>query len=165
MCRILEYIFSITSEQIIFKKEVNLNDSSSNIIVSEFSNLTDSHFLIVSKKIFKLRYSSYIYFRFISKLSWVIGLDCPILIPTEIITKMGSNENIVSTNEEAILQSTLMNLSNYHPTRYNVVCLQDDNTDNADIESLLPQVLISSMDKKINKIQIEIFEKEQNDSL
>lgn len=163
LCRILEYIFSITSENILLRKDIEFDlelglANSASIMGGNLNDITNfnNHCIVLSKRIFKLRYSSSKIFRFFSNLSWIIGLDCPILISTEIVHKMGNVEEINVDNEDMLLVNTLSSLASYYPTKYNVVPIQDDSSSN-EIETLLPEILVSPMDQKISEVQMELF--------
>lgn len=168
----LDFIFSTCADDIVFKKEINLEQTTPDLILA--INITDTesinhtnlgqndHFLIVIKKIFKIRFSNSFFFQNIIKICGFLGIDCPTLIPNDVISRLTNNENIPSIdNEEAILQTTLHNLYSYRPQKYRIEPELGD-IDNLDPESLLkenliPRHVVSRLDKTINDIQKELF--------
>jgi hypothetical protein len=162
---ILDFIFSMCSDDVILKKEINLNGTTPNLMLSlKFTNSLNDHFIIVTKKIFKLRYSKSLFFKNINKLCWFLGIDSPLLIPYEIISKLGNvNNNLTPENEEIFLHTTLINLYTYHPEKYSFIKIQNDNNterENLLEEDLMPKILITKIDKNISEIQKELFNKE-----
>ena|SRR5271154_3333869 len=136
---VLEFIFSICSDDIIFKKEIDLTQTTPELILPNgFMNMSDTstiNFIIIIRKIYKLRYSKSLFFRSISKLCWLLGIDGPILIPYEIVCRL-TNANIPLTrqNEQQLLYMTLDNLCLYHPTKHYT-------TSNDNEEPLIPVTL------------------------
>lgn len=163
---ILEFIFSMCSEEVIFKKEMNINHTVSDIFLStNLSDVCDNHVMIITKKIFKIRYSQMPFFIYVDKICWFLGIDSPILISEEIINKLSNvRTQITDDNEEIILHSTLTNLSKYHPKQYNIVPVNDASDTILDIEDnisennfLLPRIIITKLDKSINEMQMDLF--------
>lgn len=160
---ILEYIFSICSNDVIFKKEINLNKTTDNLILSFETESINEHNIIIIKKIFKIRYSKDLFFIYVNKICWVLGIDSPVLIPYDIIAKLTNiNNNLTAENEDEFLHTTLTNLYSYHPIKYSMVSpvneqhspIIEDITQN-----LLPKVIITQLDKSINDMQKELFDK------
>lgn len=155
----LEYIFSICSEDVIFKKEINLTTSSPETLLTFMANeeeVQNEHFVIIIKKIFKLRYSNNPIFTYINKICWFLGMDCPLLIPHDIIVKLSNiKDEINEGNEEALLKTTLNNLYTYHPTKFNIVAADGNNNK----EPLLPSMVITKTDKSIGEIKQDLFNK------
>ncbi|AYV85294.1 MAG: hypothetical protein Satyrvirus9_20 [Satyrvirus sp.] len=155
---ILEFIFSICSDDIIFKKEVNLVQTTPELLLSfHMSESSNEHFIIIIKKIFKLRYSNSSFFKYVDKICWFLGVDSPILIPYDVISKLGNVKNdLTQENEESFLHTTLSNLCTYHPTKYNSI-----GCDKSETDELLPKVVITKLDKSINDLQQELFNKQE----
>lgn len=108
----LEYIFDICSDITVFRKPVDLERTVPNIIlVSDLEG--GGNGIIVIKKIFKLRYSSWPSFVIITQVCWFLGLDCPILVPFELVKDM----NVIE-DEELSLQTTLDRIYNFQPSTH-----------------------------------------------
>ena len=154
---ILAYIFNIYSDQVLFKKEIKIDKNASELMLFENINSSfDNHFIIVTKRIFKLRCSKSIFFTYITKICWIFGLDCPILIPLKIISKLGnSRQTLTEENEDIILHTTLTNLYKYHPTKYNVIPIMDfyDEPNH----NYSPKTIITKLDKSICDIQESLY--------
>lgn len=166
---VLDFIFSMSSDDVIFKKEINLDQTTPNLLLTcNMTNFSNEHNIIITKKIFKLRYSKSIFFRSIDKICWYLGIDSPLLIPFEIIAKLGSTKNeLTSDNEEAMLYTTLTNLSVYSPKKYNTANISEDvmhghlmDKPNSYHENLLPQIVISPLDLMITEMQKELFNRQ-----
>jgi hypothetical protein len=149
---ILEYIFSICSEDIIFKKEISL-DKTINLQLYDYH--LDNHTMITIRKVFKIRFSKMKFFEKISAISWYIGLDCPIIIPSSIISKLTDNES--NLNDESLLHTTLSNIYHYQPRLYNISPV--DNLDGNENLGVSRQV-ITKTDRNICQMQKELFGKE-----
>lgn len=114
---LLEYIFAICSDDIVFKKPIDLERTIPNIILAtDLSGHSDQH-VIVIKKLFKLRYSASSLFIKMTQLCWFLGLDCPILIPWELIRDL----DIDPSNDQMSLMTTLDRIYNFQPSIYNLV--------------------------------------------
>ena len=160
---ILEFIFSTCSEDIIFKKEINLNKTTSQLLVSmDMENISNDHFIITIKKIFKLRYANSNFFKRIDKICWFVGIDSPILIPYEMVMKLSNvKNNIDEENEHAILHSTLANLYAYHPSKYSSPPVGPLNSaQHNERQILIPKTIVTQLDKTINNMQKQLFNKE-----
>lgn len=163
---ILDFIFSTCSDDIIFKKEINLNTTTPNLILTiNFPEMTNDHFIIVIKKIFKLRYSDSLFFKSINKLCWFLGIDSPILIPHEIVIKLGNiKNNLTIENEDSFLHTILKNLYEYRPEKFSLIKIQDGNNQETkgllNGEDLMPKILITRTDKMISEIQKELYNKQ-----
>lgn len=108
----LEYIFDICSDITVFRKPVDLVRTVPNIIL--MSDLEGGgNGIIVIKKIFKLRYSAWPSFVIITQICWFLGLDCPILVPFDLIKDM----NVIE-DEELSLQTTLDRIYNFQPSTH-----------------------------------------------
>lgn len=155
---ILKFIFSICTENVIFKKEINMDQTISEILLPIQESLSvNEHFIITMKKIFKLRYSNSIYFKFINRFCWVIGMDCPLLIPYDIVAKLANAKNsITKENEQLLLHTTLANLCNYHPDKFTNI-RNNNPTLESERTSLIPRSIITPLDKTIGDLQKEIF--------
>jgi hypothetical protein len=163
---IFDFIFSICADDIILKKEIDLGRSTPQLLISTDSkNLEpENHFIIIVKKIFKLRYSKSPFFIYITKICWFLGIDSPIFIPENIVKKMGNIKNdLTPENEESSLHTTLMNLYSYHPRLYEVTPVIDT-SDSGQLDSLeeglVPKHVITKIDKTICDIQKELFNKQ-----
>ena len=159
---ILDYIFSVCADNIVFKKEVSLIRTTPDLLLSvnldTQNGSSNNHYFIIIKKIFKLRYSKSIFFKYIDKACLFLGIDSPILIPYEIAVKLANiKEEITKDNEDLFLQNTLANLHTYHPTKYNMVPIIDESNPADDNEALVPRVVISKLDKTISDMQKDIF--------
>ncbi len=209
MKQILEFIFNVCADDVVFKKEINMEQTTSQLLLPinktksaiekhldrkkfeentlQFSEsnyittdqdhqnnsqtlsttntlvTTDGHFFITIKKIFKLRYSKSPPFAYISKLCWFLGIDCPILIPANIISKLGNvKEEITLENEQEFLHTTLMNLYAYHPKLYEITPITHVSDDGLTLleEGMVPELVITRIDKSICDMQYELFGKE-----
>lgn len=163
---ILNFIFSICSDDVMFKKEISLDKTTTQLFLPSVTDLrSDNYFIIIIKKIFKLRYSNSQFFVYIDKVCWYLGIDSPILIPANVVNRLNKTKNISeSENDDSILKMTLINLYNYHPTLYEVKPLVeiDDNTNTATIEntSLMPNKVITHVDRMICDLQKDLFNKD-----
>ena len=171
MNRILEFIFSLCSDDIIFKKEIDLTRTTPQLLLSsnltrEHDTVSDEHYIIIVKKIFKLRYSKSLFFTYVTTICWFLGIDSPILIPHDIAKKLGNiKNNLTLDNEDSIMQTTLTNLYSYHPRFYEVKPIMDDDDDNlldSLEDGLVPKRVITKMDKTICDMQKELFNKEND---
>lgn len=156
---ILQYIFSICSENILLKKQINLSKTTSQLLLSyDMTNIFNDHFIITIKKIFKLRYCNSKFFKHIDNLCWLLGIDSPILIPYEIIAKLSNiKNNITKDDEEVILHTTLSNLYEYHPNKYNSVPNELNVNSSNENELLIPKIIVTQLDKSINNMQKQLF--------
>lgn len=162
MRSVLNYIFDICAEEVIFKKEINLNQTTPELQFSanSMTSLVAGHHIVTIKKIFKLRYSSSKFFEYVVKTCWYLGIDCPILIPDDVVKTL--NQANESENEELCLHNTLINLYKYHPTLYQVtpvININDDMTIGNSMAGSSKQ-LITHIDRSICQIQKELFNKE-----
>lgn len=138
---ILELVFSICSENVVFNKQSTMN-----------------HHIITIKRIFKLRYVNSKYFIKIDKFCNMVGIDSPILISYEIIAKLTNvKDEIDESDEETLLYTVLENLHSYDPSNYNTL-----NQSEEQIDPLIPKMVITSMDKSIENLQCKIY---KNNSL
>ncbi|AGF85395.1 hypothetical protein QJ854_gp387 [Moumouvirus goulette] len=160
---VLEYIFSLCSSDVLFKKKPSLDKTTQNLFATfNMTNEQTIHYIVIIKKVFKLRYSKYTIFTYINKLCWFLGIDSPILIPYEIAKKLGNiNNDLSSINEDAYLNVTLTNLYSYNPTKINYINEENSQLEtlNSDIENLIPKIIITSIDKSIEILQEDIFDK------
>lgn len=160
---LLSFIFTVCAEKIIFKKEINpthsMPDTLYTLEINE--NLDKKHCMVISKKIFKIRYSDKPFFIYVEKICWYLGIDCPMLISKEIIDKLSNyREDITINNEETILHSTLLNLSTYSPHTFNIV--PDKNSDEEisiedDLDIPYPKIIVTKIDRSINDLQRDLF--------
>lgn len=159
---VLKYIFSISSDKIMFKKEINLVDTTPNLIID--TNDTRNELCVVMiKKVFKIRYSQNVIFQNINKLCWLLGMDSPILIPSDIILKLSSVKDITPENEDTVLQETLFNLCTYHPAKYNYSHNEQEINDTSDI--LISSYVETPLDMSIRDMQFDLFNKTLNNNL
>ena len=160
MTYILKYIFSIFSEKLILRKEINLMNTTNNLILeADISSNVDELSFIVSKRVFKARYSQSPFFQKINKLCWFLGIDSPILIPQEILFKLSNSKIITADNEHTVMKETLLNLCTYHPTMYNHNHISEDSQDSGKIENLVSSCIITHLDRTIAEIQLDLFDK------
>lgn len=108
----LKYIFDICSDITVFRKPINLTSTIPNIIM--VTDLESGQGVMVMRKIFKLRYSAWPSFVRITQVCWLLGLDCPILVPFELIRDLNTD------TEELSLQTTLDRIYNFQPTIHNL---------------------------------------------
>ena len=172
MNRILEFIFSLCADDIIFKKEINLSHTTPQLLISsnlarEHDGPSCEHYIIIVKKIFKLRYSKSLFFAYVTTICWFLGIDCPILIPNDIAKKLGNiKNNLTIDNEDSFMRTTLTNLYSYHPRFYEVTPIIDEDYDENLLDSLedglVPKRVITKMDKTICDMQKELFNKEND---
>lgn len=163
---LLEFIFSICADDIIFKKEINLSKTTADLTLdNNIFDVSDSNHMIIIKKIFKLRYSNSRFFKFISGLCWYLGIDAPILIPKEIIVSLSNDKsNITLNNEQKVLYETLNQLCLYHPTKYDQIM---DN-ESVVLIDMASENLINKpaeqvrLDKSISFVQSELFNGSDN---
>jgi hypothetical protein len=165
MKQILEFIFTVCADDVVFKKEINLEQTTSQLLLSiNTSNSTqEGHFIIAIKKIFKLRYSKSPLFVHITKICWFLGIDCPILIPDNIISKLSNaKDDITLENEQEFLHTTLMNLYAYHPKLYEITPITENNDDEIALvpEGMVPKRVTTQIDKIICEMQNNLFGKE-----
>lgn len=162
---ILDFIFRLCSEDIVIKKELNLLGATQELLYSmEMSQLTDKlneNYCIVLRKVYKLRYAQSKLIRYVDKLSWILGLDSPLLIPFEMVAKLGNvKQNPTIENEEIILRTTLNNLYRYRPEQY--VYYGRNVTEHTHI---VPTYTLSELDSSILDIQREIFDIKQKNNI
>jgi len=165
---IFEFIFSVCADDIIFKKEINLENTTADLMLSlrlDDSNST-SNMIIIVKKFFKLRFTNSTFFIGISKICWWLGIDCPILIPYEIIKQLTNHYDVITPdNENLLLTTTLREMFQYHPTKENSIysvakATSSDLGYKADerllgnTQSLLPK---NKMDRSIQHIKKQLY--------
>lgn len=164
MKQFLEFIFTVCADDVVFKKEINLEQTTQLLLSINVSNsATDGHFFITIKKIFKLRYSKSPLFFYITKICWFLGIECPILIPDNIISKLGNvKDDITLENEQEFLHTTLMNLYAYHPKLYEITPVEDMSDEDLILQEdgMVPKRVITRIDKSICDMQNELFGKE-----
>jgi len=78
----MDLIFSICAEELIFQKAIDLTQTTAEVAFS-FDRQNYQNNLIIIKRVFKLRYSKYRVFHLITQVCWVLGVNCPMLIPLE----------------------------------------------------------------------------------
>jgi hypothetical protein len=128
---ILDFIFSICSDDVVFKKEINLANTVPDLIMTtNLSNESDGNLIIIVKKIFKLRYSDSNFFKYMYQLCWFMGIDSPVLIPADIVygltNKSANNiQQMNQQNEYSFLNTVLNNLYVYRPPQYEIVPTND----------------------------------------
>ena len=172
---ILSYIFSTCSDDIMLKKEIDLSSSSLDLIYSFGRNQKNNNFIIVIKKIFKLRYSNSRLFKCIDNYCWIFGIDSPVFIPISVVVRLTSfKDNICKYNEEELLNTTLSELLTYDPKKINSKNSGDASLsfsnpslydrgrsviigDSMQKEPLLPTHVISEIDENISQMQQKIF--------
>lgn len=109
-CRIiLDYIFSITSDDVVFYKSIDLNQTTDIQILSPNINNTHINQMVLVKRIFKLRFSQHRSFKWMSSLSWAVGLDCPILLELDFLESIYDGP-INAQTENAVLQSAIVEI-------------------------------------------------------
>jgi len=176
----LKYIFSICADKIVFRKEISLSQTTPDLLLSmNLSDTSSGNSVIVTRKIFKLRYSDLRFFKYIDKICWFAGFDSPLLIPYEIVSKLTKDQSnsrkkllITQKNEKEILNSTLNNLYTYHPTKYNIITNNYTSTDifsPEPIEYSTKETLLKKLpldiDQSIHELQKEIYQmNDDNDS-
>lgn len=163
MQKILKYIYSVCSENVIFRKQIDVNNSTPDLLLTLGFTNSDDHHIIVIKKIFKLKYCNSKFFSTVSKISWILGIDCPTLIPFEVVARLTNIKNPTFQNEDPqILYAILNNLYTYDPVKYNKpveMSLIDDGNlfRSTHDQPLVPRMVISELDQSISVLQKEIF--------
>lgn len=116
---VLNFIFDLCSDDIIFRKDIDLEQTVPNIMLSmHLDSQTSDSFIIIVKKIFKLRFSNSWFFISITKLCWWLGMDCPTLIPYELVKDfMHGDIKLSMKNERHIMHSALDLLYKFHPVK------------------------------------------------
>lgn len=153
---ILEFIFSVCSDDILFKKEIDLSQTTPDLFLSvNLSNPQNSEFLFIVKKIFKLRYSGNPVFQIIYKLCWLMGIDSPVLIPIEIVNKLIKHRIINHTNEHELLSTTISKLYHYHPNQLDVE-LSQVLTESAK-QNLINKEITPELNEEIRRVKKELF--------
>lgn len=128
---LLEYIFSISSDSVIFKKELGRDNTTPQLLSSFTTSSHSTHKIVLIKRVFKLKHSNSKFFIFIDKLCMVMGLDSPLLIPQNVVEKLANHRGDLSKVDENILMhETLANLYAYHPNKYSMVPLPNHNNNN-----------------------------------
>lgn len=133
----MEFIFDVCSDNIYLKENTKCN-------------------IIKLKRIFKLRYSHLRFFKIITQICWYVGMDCPILICSDIIAKLGECESKVNPNvEQSVLDNVLSNLKTYQPVLYEVSPV-------ANKETIETKHVITKLDNYICDLKKEIFNIDHN---
>lgn len=160
----LEFIFSLTADDFVFRKEVNRQKISSELLIDiNINDKSNDQYIVVIKKIFKIKYSNYLFFQYIVKICYFLGFECPFLIPQDAIMKLNDIiEDINEHNEDMVMYSVLSNLYTYHPTKYTVNPIINDTIIDFDFDKkmendMVPKIIISKTDKIISEIQKELF--------
>lgn len=165
-----DFIFNTCSDDILLMKEIKTGENKLLTTLENKIGNDSENFIVITKKIYKLRYSNFSFFLKIKKLCWFLGIDSPILIPYDIVKKLTNMEQKLSLdNENVYLYNTISNLYMYHP-RKNMINVDDNdnNNDNGNAndiekqlkENLIPKIIITKMDKSISDLQQELFNKE-----
>lgn len=127
---IMKYIFSLCADNILFNKKINTDNNISYLQLPD--NLTDTYHFITIKKIFKLRYSNNKLFTRIASICWYTGLDCPIIIPIDIVNKFINLDLLKRDDTEyQVLHSVLTQIQNYKPKIYHVKPINSVNSVNS----------------------------------
>lgn len=158
---ILEYIFNVCADEVMFHKRVDLDQTVPSLEMF-IDNVSESHHqMIVVRKIYKLRYSSFRAFEWIVKTCWFLGIDSPILIPQKVLDELSNDSNPINLSEDAYLHLTLNNISQYRPQVYEVSPMTDLESNSMDVFSTAPEIkkVITHVDKSICDIQLELFNK------
>lgn len=134
--------------QIKLKKDINNIDDSCGTFL-EYQAVT-------IKKIYDIRCSASKYFILLNKIYFYLGISTPIFVPNDIVKKMTNIDCYDKCDNNILLDSLLHNLFIYRPFKFKSVLT----TDNPKIESLLPKMIISEIDKSIYNVQSEIFGKQ-----
>lgn len=156
---VIEFIFNMTTITI----NIRENDNIANTPGLNMINITnsDKYAPTFSKKITKIKYSdNKIYIKLV-KLCWILGIDCPILVPYDIIKKLLGRINICTIkNDKALLFAFLESAYNYKPDLYALVMPQDVEISiepEINGEYMIPQRIISRLDESICLLQKELF--------
>ena len=116
---ILNFIFEVTSDDIVFRKEINLENTINDLVLS--SNLEDYsqiNYIVTIQRVFKIRFSSSWYFLTLSQTCWYLGIETPILIPQELVDELLQGKDIVVHNEQFLIQTIIDNIYQFHPIRH-----------------------------------------------
>lgn len=154
----LEFIFSTCADDVMFRKKIDLERTTSEL---EFADGDiDSHQVIVIRKIYKLRYSGIIFFAWITKVCWYMGIDSPILIPLSVVTELNPQADLTQMDNESYMHSTLANIRSYRPTVFEVspiIDLELSSSVNVFDPAYEPKRAIPKVAKAICDMKSEIF--------
>jgi len=157
---ILEYIFSVCSDNIVFRKKIDLEKTTNELVLPTNMSDNEQYFsVIIIKKIFKLRYSKMKFFEKVTRLCYFLGIDCPILIPDNVIRRLNNGCHVNAENEDIILYNTMNNIYDYQPTRREETIIEPSNIPEFE-EFLVPTRVITKLDKTICDIKKELFNRE-----
>lgn len=107
------FMFSNCADDVIFNKVVDISRTTKDLKLSfNIEHNPNEHHVVIIRKIFRLRYSNNLFFKFIDKMCWMLGIDSPILIPQDIIVKLGNVKDgtLNPETEQAFLHTTINNL-------------------------------------------------------
>jgi len=98
----ITFISDICGVNIVFRKEpeneLSEQDVENAVARGNFEMLMNQPIIII-KRVFKLHYSEYYFFKFLSNFCWAIGMDCPIIIPRYFARCMKDNMGSERANE------------------------------------------------------------------
>lgn len=158
----LEYIFSIYSETIIFKKNFNKNSNNGVLFFSGGdSTFMDTHFICVTKQIYKLKYSGSKFFIVIDKMCWFMGIDSPVLIPIDVIKNLNNNMLDNNNDDNDSNQHDMLNKLIYELFGYNT----DLSDVSSDMDSETNTRINMSSDSVLDKPLIDKSHYKKNDSI
>ncbi|CAH6420359.1 Hypothetical protein MVR_LOCUS110 [uncultured virus] len=141
-----------------FRKKIDLQQTTGELEFADGS--TDSHQIIVIRKIYKLRYSGIIFFVWVTKVCWYMGIDSPILIPFSVVSELNPQADLACMDDESYLHSTLTNIRAYRPTLFEispVIDLETSSSINVFDPAYEPKRAIPKIGKAICDIRSELF--------
>lgn len=162
---IMDAVFSICSEEVMIRRPIH------DQIVPHFESVgvplprlpvvpTLSTNLIATRRIFRLRYSTWRSINVMTNVCCALGIDCPIYVPLWAIIKMTNYRDLITRRNEAVLlDHFLKKLYNYQPLKYGMI-LPDPDFDvswDSDMQRTFPPYLISEGDLLLNDLKCQIF--------
>lgn len=103
----LDPIFSIGSEQIVFRKPVDLTQTTDPLMMSVQMNAPSQNEVIVVRRVFKPRYSKSKILKWITQFCWILGLDCPVLLSLEEINEFQPPQDLYQQEQSQMQDSIL----------------------------------------------------------
>lgn len=124
------FISNTCGTDVVFKRDFN-EDADQQIENAMFSasETIGERPIVVIKRIFKLKYSGSYFFIFVSKFCWMIGMDCPILIPKYIVDRAGVAARTANMSEKYMAQSCvdrMFNMNSVQGSNYRLMVDEND---------------------------------------
>lgn len=110
----LDPLFSICSEHVVYRKPIDLSRTTDPLIFSMQMNAHPQNEVIVVRRVFKPRYCKYRMLKWIAKMCWVLGMDCPILLTEEEVEEFQLPPEVENyqPSKDSILPSDPVNFYN-----------------------------------------------------